>query len=598
MIKAIVGTAGHVDHGKTALLKALTGIDCDRLPEEKEREITIDLGFAYLKAEEVQIGFIDVPGHERFLKNLLAGISGFQFFLFCVALDEGIKAQTIEHMQILKTLGLKKGIVALTKMDLVREEEIKRRKLEILYLFEREGFTNINLIPVSAHKGTNILNLKEELVKLIKENPPMANLNPPVIYPIDRVFTLKGKGVITTGTLIRGELKLGEELFLNPSLKKIRIKGIEIHKEKREVAKAFERVALQISGVEKEDLKRGIILSDISLPQTKLITVKLNLIKEIKENTRLRIAHHTEEAFGRYYKIDENLAQIFLEEPIPALKGDKVVLRRFAPPEFFGSGEIVDTFLEKVKKDEKINLGKSLKEDINFWIEKAGIQGINKDFLWVRSGYFEAGLFEKILKELEIVEHNKVLWTKGNYQRLKNSLIENVKIYESKNSHSFSLPLKNLSGILEIDLNEEVLQKIIEELNFKIERGNIILKGKEELTEDLKKILKVVKDNGLTTPDPDTLSKEIGIPAKELKVKLRDLVQRGFLVQVSVGYYIEKDVLENAIKKLKNTGWEKFTISDFKELFGISRKYAVPLLEYLDSRRITIRTKDLRILKK
>ncbi|MEJ5167376.1 MAG: selenocysteine-specific translation elongation factor, partial [Thermoanaerobaculia bacterium] len=311
MIRAIVGTAGHIDHGKTALLKALTGIDCDRLPEEKEREITIDLGFAFLKEEDVQIGFIDVPGHERFLKNLLAGISGFQFFLFCVALDEGIKAQTIEHMKILKTLELKKGIVALTKMDLVGEGEIKRRKLEVLYLFEREGFTNINLIPVSAHRGTNILNLKDELVKLIKENPPMANLNSPVIYPIDRVFTLQGKGVITTGTLIRGELKLGDELFINPSLKKIRIRGIEVHKEKREMAKAFERVALQISGVEKEDLKRGIIFSDISLPQTKLITVKLNLIKEIKEDTRLRIAHHTEEAFGRYHKIDENLAQIF-----------------------------------------------------------------------------------------------------------------------------------------------------------------------------------------------------------------------------------------------------------------------------------------------
>ncbi|MEJ5166942.1 MAG: SelB C-terminal domain-containing protein, partial [Thermoanaerobaculia bacterium] len=213
-------------------------------------------------------------------------------------------------------------------------------------------------------------------------------------------------------------------------------------------------------------------------------------------------------------------------------------------------------------------------------------------------GYVEDGIFENILKELEIIEYKKILWTQENYQRLKDSIIENIKIYENKNPHSFSLPLKYLSGLLEIDLNEEVFQKIIEELNFNVVKGNLILKEKEELTEDLKKILKVLKDYGLATPDPDTLSKETGIPIKELKLKLRDLVQRGFLAQVSVGYYIEKEVLENAIKKLKSTGWEKFTISEFKELFDISRKYAVPLLEYLDSQRITVRTKDFRILKK
>lgn len=598
MIKAIVGTAGHVDHGKTALLKALTGIDCDRLPEEKEREITIDLGFAHLKTEDVQIGFIDVPGHERFLKNLLAGISGFQYFLFSIALDEGIKPQTIEHLLILKTLDIKKGIVALTKMDLVGEELIKRRKLEILYLFEKEGFFGVEIIPVSSIRGTNVLHLKEKLLKLIKENPPLKNLNPPVIYPIDRVFVLQGKGLITTGTLIRGKINTGMELFLNPSLKKLRIKNIEVHNEKREQAEAFERVALQISGVEKEDLKRGIILSDISLPQTKLITLKLNLIKEIKEDTRLRIAHHTEEAFGRYHKLEENLAQIFLEEPLPALKGDKVILRRFAPPEFFGSGEIVDTFLEKIKKEEKINLGKSLGEDLTFWVDRAGIQGINKDYLWERSGYCEKIIFESVIRDLGTIEHKNILWTKENYNNLKDSILNNIKTYKEKNPFSFSIPLKNLLEILKLDLDEEVFYKIIEELNFKTEKGNLILKEREELTEDLKKIIDKFKEYGLKTPEMEFISKETGVPLKDLKLKIRDLGKRGFLVQVSVGYYIEKGVLEDAIKKLKATGWEKFTISEFKELLGISRKYAVPLLEYLDSQRITIRTKDYRILKK
>ncbi len=203
MIKAIIGTAGHIDHGKTYLLKALTGIDCDRLPEEKKREITIDLGFAYLKNENFQIGFIDVPGHEKFLKNLLAGIGGFQFFLFCISSDEGIKTQTIEHLKILKTLDLKKGIFALTKIDLVDGETLELRKMELEDLLKKEGFEFSKIVPVSALKEKNIDLLKEEIFKLIKENPPEVNLNLPTIFPVDRVFVISGTGVIITGTLVR-----------------------------------------------------------------------------------------------------------------------------------------------------------------------------------------------------------------------------------------------------------------------------------------------------------------------------------------------------------------------------------------------------------
>ena len=221
MIKTIIGTAGHVDHGKTALLKALTGIDCDRLPEEKEREITIDLGFAHLKTEDVQIGFIDVPGHERFLKNLLAGISGFQYFLFCIALDEGIKAQTIEHLQILKTLNLKDGIVALTKLDLVNEDLLNARKKEVQDLFFEKGFGNIKFIPVSAFKNQNIDLLKNEIISLVKDNYKKPNLEPPAILPIDRVFVIKGAGVVITGTLLKGTISKNDELFKNPKNRRV-----------------------------------------------------------------------------------------------------------------------------------------------------------------------------------------------------------------------------------------------------------------------------------------------------------------------------------------------------------------------------------------
>ncbi len=598
MIKAIVGTAGHVDHGKTALLKALTGIDCDRLPEEKIREITIDLGFAYMESENVQIGFIDVPGHERFLKNLLSGISGFQFFLFCIAADEGIKAQTIEHMQILKTLGLNKGIIALTKIDLVDYETIEKRKLEIFHLFEKEGFEKVKIIPVSSIKGTNVDLLKKDLINMILEDPPIANLNPPIIYPIDRVFILSGKGLIVTGTLLRGEIKLNDELFLNPGIKKIRVKSIEVHKEKREKAMAVERVALQITGVEKEDLRRGLILSNIELPKTKLITIKINLIKEVKENTRLRIAHHTEEVYGRFHKIDEKIAQIFLETPINALKGDKVVLRRFAPPEFFGSGEILDIYLERVKKDEEINLGKSLKEYIEFWIRRSGLEGTRKDFLWQRTGFIEKNSFENILKDLNLIEIKGILWSEKNYKKLKEKTLEKVENFKKENPNYFSLPLRAAFDFLKEIYVEEIFLKIAKDFGLKIEKGMIILKEKEELSKDLNKILEAFKGYGLMPPDLEILSKELKIPLDLLKRNIKDLLQRGFLVQVSVGFYVEKNALDRAIEKLKKTGWEKFTIAEFKELFGLTRKWAVPLLEYFDSIRLTIRSKEFRILKK
>lgn len=598
MIKAIIGTAGHVDHGKTALLKSLTGIDCDRLPEEKEREITIDLGFAHLKTEDIQIGFIDVPGHERFIKNLLAGVSGFQYFLFCIALDEGIKPQTIEHLQILKTLGIKKGIIALTKMDLVDEETIKRRQLEIFYLFEGEGFEKLPILPVSAIKNKNIENLKKEITNLIKENPIFPNLDPPVLYPIDRVFTLSGKGIVVTGTLLRGIIKLNDELILNPLGKKIKIREIEVHKEKREIASAVERVALLISGIEKENLKRGLILSDISLPRSKILTVKGSLIKEIKNDTRLRIAHHTNEVYGRFYKIDEKLAQVFLEEPENVLRGDKIILRRYSPPEFFGAGEIVDIFLEKIKREEKIELGKSLEEDMEFWLKRAGFEGVEKDNLWERSGYYRRDNFEKILKNLDTVQHSPYLWHKKNYQKLKSQTFQRIEDYKNNNPGTYSMPLKLAFNFLKKNLNENILQEIALDFGLQIEKGNIILKEKDELSQEQNLLLENFKKFGLKPPELEIMSMVLNIPLNILKKITKELVQRGFLVQVSVGYYVEKDILLKAIEKLKSTGWEKFTIAEFKELFGLTRKYAVPLLEYLDSQRITIRTKEFRILKK
>lgn len=595
MIKAIIGTAGHVDHGKTALLKALTGIDCDRLPEEKQREITIDLGFAHLKTEDVQIGFIDVPGHERFLKNLLAGISGFQYFLFCIALDEGIKAQTIEHLKILKTLNLKNGIVALTKMDLIDDDLLNLKKKEVQDLFFEEGFDNIKFIPVSASSNKNINLLKNEIIYLVKNNYNKPNLEPPAILPIDRIFVIKGAGVVITGTLIRGNISLKDELLIFPQNKRVKIRSIEVHNEKRNLAEAVERVALQLAGLEKEDIKRGDILASEKLDETKIITIKLNLIKEIKENTRLRIAHHTNELFGKFHLINKDLGQIFLEEKIFALRGDKVVLRRFSPLEFFGAGEILDTKLEKIKSGISISLGDGLKNDISFWIKSGGIFGQNLDILRKRAGYINFKSLESLIGSQNCIFIENYVWEREEFEKLKNIVFEKIENFKNKYPKSFSLPLQNLFVFLK--LNEKIQENLCKILNLKVERGNLILKEKENLEPELEILLNYWKEMGLEQKNLKDISEDLKINELELKKILRELVLRGFLVQVSVNYYVENNVLKKTIEKLKKTNWEKFSISEFKELFSIARKYAIPLLEYLDSKRITVRSKDFRILK-
>ncbi len=595
MIKAIIGTAGHIDHGKTYLLKALTGIDCDRLPEEKKREITIDLGFAYLKNENFQIGFIDVPGHEKFLKNLLAGIGGFQFFLFCISSDEGIKTQTIEHLKILKTLDLKKGIFALTKIDLVDGETLELRKMELEDLLKKEGFEFSKIVPVSALKEKNIDLLKEEIFKLIKENPPEVNLNLPTIFPVDRVFVISGTGVIITGTLVRGKLETQKEYFLLPLKKKVKIRGMEVHKEKRNYSEAVERVALNISGLEKGKIQRGDILTSQIFSSTKIITLKTNLLKEIKENSRLRIYHHTREVFGRFHHINKNFAQIFLEEELFAIRGDKVILRQYSPMDFLGSGLVLDIFLGKVKKDESFEMGKTLNEDINFWLKNSKEMGYNLENLIERAGFVEERKLKEILREIGAVEINKKIWDKESFEKLKERVLKNTKEFKEKNPFSSSIPLRIAFNFLEI--SEVSLQEISRAINLKVEKGNILLEKKEELSEDLIRVLKIWKEANLKQPDLEEISNNLKIPLDLLKKLIKELVQRGFLVQVSVNYYVERENLEKTIEKLKSRGWERFKISEFKELLNLSRKYAIPLLEYFDSIHLTIKGKDFRILK-
>ena len=597
MLKAIVGTAGHVDHGKTTLLKALTGIDCDRLPEEKAREITIDLGFAHLRTPNVQLGFIDVPGHERFLKNLLAGIGGIDYFLLCIGADEGIKAQTVEHAQILRLLELKSGIAVLTKKDLVDAETLELRTLEVAEFLEAQGLKDIPILPVSASTGENIARLKTMLLELPVRHPPTHRLSPPFILPLDRAFTIQGAGVVATGTLIRGTLSAGGEALLLPDGVKVRIRTLEVHEERQEEAQAGERASASLAGAEAADVGRGKILSSLALPSGRIFTVLLETVAEIKENQRIRFAHWTRETLGRLHWIDAARAQIFLEEEVTALRGDRFILRNFSPQDLLGGGVILDAEARRIRTGASGIPDLSLKDSAAFWLNQAGFAGMTLEEMDRRAGFVGEREMREVFAALQAREIGTRWWHPDAFARLKTQVEKDCGDYLERNPWASAVPLSAAFKSAEDGLAEDTLEPLARAMEFTVQSGSVVFKRGPELSDDLKRVLDHYAPCGLQPPRPEEAAAALGIPLPTLRRQVEELIKRQMLIRVSTDYHVTKAALDGALFMLGRTGWERFSIAQFKDLLGLTRKHAVPLLEYLDGRRITVRAGDLRLLK-
>ncbi|HXU46458.1 MAG TPA: selenocysteine-specific translation elongation factor, partial [Thermoanaerobaculia bacterium] len=361
MRRFVVGTAGHIDHGKTSLVRALTGIDCDRWAEEKARGITIDLGFAHLREGDLQIGFVDVPGHERFLHNALAGLGGIRAMLLVVAADEGVKPQTREHLAVCSLLGIPHGLVALTKIDLVSADLRELAQLEVEELLAGTPFAGSPVLPVSSTTGEGIPELRAALVALAEQAPEGGNaegsegLDRPARLPIDRAFHLKGLGVVVTGTLASGRVRPGDTLEVLPGGAAVRVRSIQVHGEPREVASAGERTSLQITGLPLEALGRGLTLAEPgALSASSRLLARFELLPDapaaISGFVPIRLHLYASEIHGRLRPLDPNemlpgergLAEIRLAAPVVAVRGDRFVVRRPSPAATLGGGEILD----------------------------------------------------------------------------------------------------------------------------------------------------------------------------------------------------------------------------------------------------------------
>lgn len=616
----ILGTAGHIDHGKSSLVKALTGIDPDRLKEEKERGITIDLGFAYLNYPDgLTIGIVDVPGHERLVRNMLAGAAGIDMVLFVIAADEGIMPQSREHLAICNLLKIKRGLIALNKADLVEPDWLELVKEEIKEFVKGSFLEGADIIPVSAKTGLNIELLKEKIREIALKIPQKPS-GGAFRLPVDRVFTLKGFGTVVTGTAISGSVKVDDQVEILPSGLKTRIRNIQSHGKPISEGFAGQRLALNLQGIEKEELERGDVVARPDIFRaTRLLNVKIELLTNsppLKNRSLVHLHIWTSEAIARLILFDRDelkpgtqaFAQLRLDRDIISSGEDRFVIRRISPLDTIGGGIILDPNPSRKRYPELIDdlsiLEKAeLSERIALKIMRS--KGLQKKELygWINREFKEIENAVRVLKEKgEIIEIDGSLFHKAGIEKIKKGLIETLKEFHNK------APLK--PGILKEELRSAsgIDQKVFDYITEKT--PEIIREGEYLRLRDFRtqavapslkeRILNEIKKGAFQPPFKEELAEIINIDTRKLDDILRLLYQEGLLERINDSLYLSKESHIELFKRLKEFFSKKkeMTVADFRDMLQTTRKYAIPLLEYLDSRKITMRVGDVRKLLK
>lgn len=620
----VLGTAGHIDHGKTALIYALTSIDTDRLPEEKERGMTIDLGFAWIKLPSGEnIGIVDVPGHENLIKNMIAGATGIDAVILVIDANEGWMPQTEEHFQIIDLLNIKYGIIALTKVDLVDQNRLNVVEKEIQERLKNTNFFNAPLIKVSAVKNIGIEQIKSAIQNLIAKIKPKRDIGKPRIS-IDRVFKIKGSGTVITGTLIGGTLHTGMEVTIFPSYRKTRIRTLQSYKEKVESAFPGSRVALNLVGIEKSELHRGdIVFGTKQIRASKNIDVQIQLLPQAKKYSLINRSEvfffsGTKEILAKVI-LDEKkylqdgetgFGQLRFKESMATYLGDRFILRIPSPSKTIGGGLIIDPLAPKHNLKDKniINfLQTRIKLDLRELIltELNKIICIKKDNLLANSNYAYPEIqevVELLIKEGKIIATNYWLIEKNYWE-------EQIKKFMNQLNREYELfplqtgfPLNKFQSYFYY-LKPEIFNHLIEILtntkNIGLEKGIIFLPSiKPKISPEQKilisKILKIIKDNPLNPPDEKKLNSQIA-GSKEI---IDFLIQEGEIIKLNEGILLENknyDMMKNKlIDFLKING--SISISQVRTLLGISRKYIIPLLNKMDQEKITQRKENNRIL--
>lgn len=618
----ILGTAGHIDHGKSALVKALTGIDPDRLKEEKERGITIDLGFADLTYPDgLTVGIVDVPGHERLVKNMLAGAGGIDLVLFVIAADEGIMPQSREHLSICNLLKIKSGLIAITKADLVEKEWLELAEDEVRDFVKGTFLEEAVRVPVSSKTMFNIELLKEEIKNVAlgvepKQTKGLFRL------PIDRVFILKGFGTVVTGTAISGSISVDDTVEILPSTIKSRVRGLHSHGKPMQTAYAGQRVAINLQGVKKEELKRG---DTVVIPErfisTKTIDAKVELLSDAPALKSKGLVHFylgTSDVLARIilYERDELKAgescycQFRLQDPVISMSGDRYIIRRFSPVETIGGGEVLDPSSYRRKRKEgiddlKIFESGTLSEKIATKIKKAGMRGMPISFIegWIKAEIPSIKDSISTLKENNVLlQFEDILLHNSALNAFKEALKKIMTEFHEKNPLKSGMLKEELRANLTIEprlfsgmitsLKDIAIDKEI----VRLATHSMALSAADETLKI--KILELLENSGFQPPTKEELSRSLELDQKHLSDILRLMAKEGSLVRINDSMYITTSTYNKIIESLKDFFRRKpeMTVAEFRDILSTTRKYALPFLEYLDSNKITLRVGDVRKL--
>ena len=620
--KRVVGTAGHIDHGKTTLVRALTGVDTDRLPEEKRRGITIDLGFASWVTDEYQIGFVDVPGHERFVKNMLAGIGGIDSALLVVAADESIKPQTREHFAICRLLGIPTGLVALTKSDLVEPEILELVRLEVEELVAGSFLEGQPIVPVSSTTGAGIDDVRRAILASVASVHDRDAATRVFRLPIDRVFTMKGFGSVITGTTYSGRVAVDDEVEVLPGGKHSRARGIQVHGEPREQASAGERTSMNLADIALEEMRRGQqVVHRGTLRESQVITVRLDLLgdaKPLKEQTRIRFHPLSAELLGTIRFVDATegalepggsaFAQIRLEAPVVATAGDRFVIRRYSPAFTIGGGVVLDAHLSKLSRGTRAEILETLSagtlpERVELIARLQGLRGVTIEEIQARTGI----RIETLTKELRTIPnvvrtgqtflHNDVL---ADFRRRAMDFLES---WFKSNKVAINVPKGEfVQKVIPPGAPVNFLLNDLAKERIAVVQGDALdIPGRSKTLggaegELARAIEAKFAEAGLQTPAVSQIIKAIPQKPKVIEGVIGFLVKQGTLVRLAEGVYLHRDVVASAKEKLAARKGETIDVAAFKDFFEISRKVAIPLLELFDREGATRRVGDSRVV--
>ncbi|MCL1979883.1 MAG: selenocysteine-specific translation elongation factor [Proteobacteria bacterium] len=640
MREIILGTAGHVDHGKTSLIRALTGIETDRLKEERERGITIELGFAHLDLPcGHRIGIVDVPGHEKFIRNMVAGAAGMDLVAFVIAADEGIMPQTVEHFEICRLLGVRDGLIVLTKQDTVDQEWLDMVSEEVRDFFKDSFLAEAPIVPVNSLTGQGL----DEVVRLLDAKVaamPFSEEFGPFRMAVDRVFSIKGFGTVITGTSLSGRIETGAELMFYPGGLTAKIRGIQVHGQDVDLVEAGHRTAINLQGIEKDQILRG----DMAAPPGSMVTSFIldaechclrSTPKELKNRTQVRVHLGTREIVGRLQLLTSDTLvpgettrlQLILQEPAAVWPGDRYVIRSYSPITTIGGGVILNSAPRKrkrtLKRDQEANQAyfSTLKaadheRRLLLLVEEAGAKGMIADHLAARTGVFSKKLKKQLQHPIStgallvIDSDSQRLLAASVAEALNQRIVELLTAFHRNNPLKAGLAKEELRSQLRPAVEQKVFQALLaglikkrvidqEGADLKISGHTVTLQVDEQEME--RKIEALYRQAALTPPNLKEVLTAFGeFPEKQIRQVIDLLIGKGQVIKINESLCFHAQTIQalqqEVVAFIRREG--EIDAQRFKDLTGLTRKFSIPLLEYFDKIKLTIRIDDKRILRK